>query len=394
MKYVKFVVGLCLIFALNVPSDALGEPGNQTARGLNPDAMLELSLAGVDKYMGQFTPALSEEIDDGWVRHTFDPDSGSGPICIAGTPFTSFTKAENPSKLLIMLQGGGACWQDFYACNIFSDALPPPLAGPASGIWVDEFYNGTEIIKNPLADWSVVYVPYCDGSVFIGDNEVTDANFPGQTRYHRGMRNLTAAIDLARASFPNAGRILLAGSSAGGYGAATFAPFLSRFAWGNTEKVMVLNDAGPLVWNLDEVADVQARANDWQFGKFFPASCSQCSDTGQLTEIAKWRLSNDTTIREALYTTDGDFVVRWFLKIATQAEYRNLLISEHDAINNSFPDRYKRFIRSGDGGHTAIQDPTFYLGEVNGVPLDVWTADFLVPRPFWIDLVEDYVPVP
>lgn len=393
MNSIRFFVLLGIAFLFCAPDSSLAEPGKQLARGLNPEAMSELSAVGLDKYMGQFTPALSEELGDGWVRHTFDPDGGNGPICIAGTPFTTFTKIGNPSKLLIMLQGGGACWQDFYVCNILSDDLPPP-AFAASGIWVDEFDNGTEIIKNPLADWSVVYVPYCDGSVHIGDNELADENFPfGPTRYHRGLRNLTAAIDLARDSFPDAGRILLAGSSAGGYGAAAFAPFLARFAWGNTEKLMVLNDSGPSIWNLDEVADVQARANDWQFGQFFPASCSECSDTGQLTEVTKWRLSNDTTIREALYSTDGDFVVRWFLNIGTQAEYRDLLIAEHDAIHYTFPDRYKRFIRSGDGNHTALQDPTFYLGEADGIPLDAWTADFVVPRPFWIDLVEEHVSI-
>jgi hypothetical protein len=396
MKSVSYLFGLCVIFLLCSPDISMGDPGEQTANGLNPVAMSELSSAGVDKYMGQFEPMLSEDLEDGWVRHTFDTAGGSGPICVAGTPYTTFTKLKNPSKLMIMLQGGGACWQDFYVCNILSDILPPPLKGPGlpRGIWADEFDTGTEVISNPLADWSVVSVPYCDGSVHIGDNEVVDANFPfAPTRYHRGLRNLTAAIDLARDTFPNAGRILLAGSSAGGYGAGTFAPFLARFAWGNTEKLMVLNDAGPLVWNLDEVADVQARANDWQFGQFFPASCSQCSDTGQLTEIAKWRLSNDTTIREALYSTDGDSTIRFFLNITTHAQYRALLLSEHDALNLAFPDRYKRFIRRGDF-HTVLGGPGLYLAKADGIPLDVWIADFLVPRPFWIDIVEDYIPIP
>jgi hypothetical protein len=31
---------------------------------------------------------------------------------------------------------------------------------------------------------------------------------------------------------------------------------------------------------------------------------------------------------------------------------------------------------------------------VDGVPLNVWTADFLVPTPFWVDLVQDFIPFP
>ena len=397
MTLTRFLITLCVVCMYCVPNLALAKPGNQGARGLNAEAMEELITAGVDKYMGKFDPMQSESLGDGWVKHTFDTEGGDGPTCIAGTPFSAFTKAGNPAKLMIFLQGGGACWQDFYNCNLFSDELPPPLAYPASGIWVDEFETETQTLSNPLADWSVVYAPYCDGSIWIGDNEVEDPVFNlylGSNRHHRGLRNLTATVDLARSSFPNAGRILIAGSSAGGFGASTFAPFLARFAWGNTEKIMVFNDAGPMLFNPDELDAIQTRADDWQFGQFFPESCSECSDTTQLIELVKWRLSNDTTVREALYTTDGDYTIRWFNNIGTQEEYRNRILTEHDPVNDAFPNRYKRFIRSGDGGHTALQGPTFYLNEVDGIPLDVWTADFLVPRPFWVDLVEDYIPLP
>lgn len=369
--------------------------GNGSPRGLDEDAASELRDVGVDKYLGEFTPVVSEELAEGWVKHTFDPDFGDGPICIAGTPFTVFTKRQNPAKLMIFLQGGGACWQDFYFCNILADDAPPPLAGPHSGIWVDSFDTGTEVIPNPVGDWSIVYVPYCDGSVFTGDNDVIDPSFPfGPVRFHRGLRNVSAAMDLAKSVFPHPSRILLGGSSAGGVGVAAFSPFLARFTYGNNAKLMVFNDAGPVAINLDAVADIQARADDWQFGQFLPPSCTDCSDLGQSTEIIHWRLDNDSTIREAFYSTDGDTTNRFFMKVPTQEQYRELLLTEHGALHDRFPDRYKTFIRSGDDEHTALQRPTFYLGAANGVPLDVWTDDFLVPRPFWVDIVEDFVPIP
>ncbi|NNK38484.1 MAG: hypothetical protein HKP03_08385 [Xanthomonadales bacterium] len=208
------------------------------------------------------------------------------------------------------------------------------------------------------------------------------------------MRNVSAGIDLANTLFPNAGRIMLAGSSAGGVGAASLAPFITRFAYGNTTKLMVFNDAGPIAVNLFDVGGIAARAADWQFGQFYPASCTECSDTGQGTAIVDWRLENDSTIREAFYSTDGDATNRFFLQVPTQEMYRNLIVTEHGKLHDAYPDRYKRFIRSGDDSHTALQTPLFYLGTANGVPLDVWTADFLVPRPFWMDIVEDFVPLP
>lgn len=363
--------------------------------GLNQEAYAELEAAGVTKYLGMYTPALAEELEDGWTRHTFDPDGVNGPLCIAGTPYSVFSKIRNPSKLLIFLQGGGACWQDFYFCNILADDAPPPLAGPSSGIWVDSFDAGDHVIPNPLQDYSVVYLPYCDGSVFSGDNDVVDANFPfGPVRFHRGLRNLTAGMDLARRLVPHAQRVMVAGSSAGGVGSAAFAPFLARFEYGNRVNLSVFNDAGPVAVNLADVGAVQARAADWQFGQFYPESCEACDDQGQQTALIRWRLDNDRSIREAFYSTDGDATNRFFVSVPTQAQYRDLILAEHGALTAAHPRRYKRFIRSGDDEHTALQRPTFYLGTANGYPLWLWTANFQVPTPFWIDIVEDFVPLP
>jgi hypothetical protein len=366
--------------------------GNGCPIGLHPLAFIELADAGVNKYIGQFEPVSSTDVGEGWTKHTFDPDGGNGPICIAGTPFSAFTKQGNPSKLLIMLQGGGACWQDFYNCNVLAeDQEPPP---PQVGIW------DSSSPDNPFADYSIVYMPYCDGSVFSGDNDVFDPAFGAAigvpsavVRFHRGMRNQTAGIDLAKATFPNAGRITVAGSSAGGVGVAGFSPFLVRFLYGNMVKLTVFNDAGPVTVNLDDVSAIEARAADWQFGQFYPASCTECDDMGQATEVIKWRLDNDNTIREAFYETDGDLTNRFFLNLLFDpAGFRDLVVTEHGLINAAYPKRYKRFIVAGDTSHTALQTPLFYTQDANGVLLNEWTQDFLVPRPFWVDIVEDAIP--
>jgi len=407
---------LTLSFLALGSTAAFGKPGGVYPHGLNPQAEQELKDANVDKYVGQFTPAVSFPVGEGWVKHTFEPGAAfDGPLCIAGTPYSVFTKQGNPAKLLIMLQGGGACWQDFYNCNILAeDQEPPP---PQVGIWDEQ--SGL----NPIDDWSVVYLPYCDGSVFTGDNDVFDPAWqafiegalglePGTgpiIRFHRGLRNVTAGIDVAKQMFPHASRIMVAGSSAGGVGATAFAPFLARMAYGNNKKLMVFNDAGPVAINLADVGAIAARAADWMFGQFYPASCLECSDQGQSTELIKWRLANDSTIREAFYSTDFDTTNRFFMNLLptvlpgdpafplqfllTGLAYRDLIISEHGAIHDLFPDRYKRFIQAGRTTHTALQNLVFYE-TANGVPLYEWLADFLVPRPSWDDIVEELPPQP
>ncbi len=391
MRFLKSIrvllVGLALTgITLNVAN--AGPP-----KGLNPDAFAELSDAGVDKYIGAFTPVASSDVGDGWTKHTFDPDFGlagpNGPVCIAGTAFSAFTRAGDPKKLLIFEQGGGACWQDFYNCNVLSEAQEPPA--PPFGIWD---FNSKD---NPFSKYSILYMPYCDGSVFSGDNDVFDPDF-GQAignpavvfRFHRGLRNQSAGMDLAKAAFPDAEKVVIAGSSAGGVGAAGFAPFLARFVYGNDVKLRVFNDAGPVAVNLDAVDDIAARAADWQFGQFFPASCTDCDVFGQATEIIKWRLDNDTDIREAFYETDADLTNRFFLGLLSDpAGFRDLIVTEHGLINAAFPDRYKRFIVAGDTSHTALQSPLFKIQSADGVFLNDWTSDFLKNRRGWVDIVED-----
>ena len=283
------------LFALLMAAMPAQAELNQTARD-------ELIAAGANKYLGDFTPVSSEPVGDGWTKHTFDTQGGDGPICIAGTPYSVFTKGGNRGNLLIMLQGGGACWQDFYFCNVLSEDQEPPFDDV--GIWSDANLRGLNSQKNPFEGYQIVYMPYCDGSVFTGDNDLADPDFPfGPVRYHRGLRNVSAGIDLAKAQFPEAKNIVVAGSSAGGVGATAFTPFLTRFAFGNDPQLSVFNDAGPVAINLNSVAAIQARAADWRFGQFYPQSCTDCDDQGQATALIKWRLDNDSSIREAFCST-------------------------------------------------------------------------------------------
>jgi hypothetical protein len=401
--------------------------------GLNAKAMAELKAAGVDKYLGT---SQSFDSDYGvWTRHDFDPNyvpdptypTGArpdGPVCIAGTPYSVFTRKGDPKKLLIFMQGGGACWQNFSFCNILAEDQAPPAEGPFPGVF------DPTMAANPFADYSVVYMPYCDGSTFGGDNDVNDPVFPfAPTRHHRGLRNASAGMDVAAKMFPKAKQITVMGHSAGGVAVAAFAPFLTRFTFGNNTKLTVYNDAGPIAVNLgtpptaESPPDVPwlsvfARQNDWQFQQFYPQSCIDdglCNAFGQQTGIIHWRLANDSTIREAFYETDSDRTNRFFAQgDGTRMDpevYRELILAEHGALHEAYPRRYKRFIVSGDDTHGAVQvtAPTpnfpfpqpfsFYTQNANGTPLVYWASEFVrigqrQSQFGWKDIVEDYVPVP
>lgn len=401
MKKLTFLlVAVCLSLA-STAAFSKGKGKERPYRGLNPQAMQELHDSGVDKYLGEFTPVASEDVGDGWTKHTFDPDGGDGPICIIGTPYSVFTREGNPSRLLIFEQGGGACWEDFYSCTLVVEDGEQEPPTERVGIWDFDSKD------NPFADYSIVYMPYCDGSVFTGDAAPFDLDWQSffaqfgldvpPFRFHRGLRNQSAGMDAAKALFPRASRITVAGSSAGGVGAAGFAPFLVRMLYGNQVKLTVFNDAGPITTNPAALDDIAARKEDWQVGQFYPASCEDCGDDVEddSTAIIKWRLDNDSTIREAFYETDGDLTNRFFLDLLFDpVGFRQLIVDRHGALHDAHPDRYKRFIVAGDESHTALQAPLFYTQDAYGVYLNEWVDDFLVPRPFWVDIVEDPIPFP
>ena len=228
--------------------------------------------------------------------------------------------------------------------------------------------------------------------------------------------------------FPKAKQITVMGHSAGGVGVAAFTPFLTRFAFGNNTKLTVYNDAGPIAVNLGTPPtmttppdipwlSVFARQNDWQFPKFYPQSCiedGRCNAFGQQTGIIDWRLENDSTIREAFYETDSDATNRFFAqgdgsRMDPEA-YRELILTEHGALNEAYPRRYKRFIVSGDDTHGGVQatapSPSFpfpqpflfYTQDANGTPLTEWASEFVrigqrQSKFGWKDIVEEYVPV-
>lgn len=427
--------GALIAAAFSAPTTALADtpsgerrPETPTAedrqgKGLNRAAFIELKETKLFSYAGDFLPTSSEPFNEDWVKHTFDPDDGNGPICIDGGEYSVFTREADPKKVIFFTQGGGACWEGFDRCNRTAEAQFPPPVEFLSGIFAQSSPDGT--VDNPFADWSIVYLPYCDGSVFIGDNDVEEAD--GSVRYHRGVRNLSAGMEVARLTFRRPEKVLLTGSSAGGVGATIFTPFFARALWGNHIDLTVFNDAGPVALDTSLVDAAAARLKDWAFDKFFPKSCVDqglCDPFGQQTGFIQWRLENDSTIREAFYETDGDLTNIGFASSnvpgtpaffpISQFDYRQILDAEHGPVNAAFPDRYKRYIVSGGNPfcfgfiaytHTALQggnaaafgcpeEDIYYQLSADGVPLFEWTEAFVENSEDWVDIVEPFVTAP
>jgi len=358
----------------------------------------ELYAQGLTRYVGMFEPTNEPDAVDGVKTFEFevpgDPSAEPrGPLCLRGGGYTVDTREGRSDDLVIFLQGGGACWSDF--CSAFEDtnSLPP------SGIL------DPELAGNPVAGWDVVYLPYCDGSLFAGD---VDRVLPGSLlggggapsmSYQRGLQNLTAALDVAAAQYPNPSRILLTGVSGGAFGTITALP-LVRYYYPDTE-LLVFNDSGVGVAKEGDQAFIdETLLGGWNASALIPASCTDCTRNGHITRFIEWELAADDNFTMSALSFSEDSVISDFFLMIDPADFTASLLSETGRTSTLFGDRYQRFIPVGSAHTTLLREtsdggglPGVELGslqtEVGGVTVLDWITAMIDGSDDWVDLVDE-----
>jgi hypothetical protein len=326
----------------------------------------ELYDQGVDRYLGEFTPMLSEPGEGGIIQHTFG--AGDGPLCLTGGEYTMSTREGGGDALMIFLEGGGACTSQL--CQATPAAAP---GMPVFGIM------NPDDAENPAADYDVAYLPYCDGSVFSGDADYDDDADGTIDRYHRGIQNLSAALDVAVSTFPAPSQILLTGNSAGGYGTDYALP-LVRKLFPDT-PIKLINDSGVGIAFPGYTDFVSA---EWNSGAFIPESCDTCiGDDGHLTDYHKYQLDQDGNLLMGFMSTKQDSVIAdTFIGIGGEA-FEAALVAELAEIEAAHPDRFRSLIADGDG-HTFLQR-AFKL-PVGGTTVNAWVEDMLTESADWVSV--------
>lgn len=337
--------------------------------GFDAAALKELRDKGWDKYLGKFQPSKVEAADIA-TFYTFAPDE-QGPICMQGAAFRMSLREGASDDLLIYLQGGGACWSSKCSASTTTNGAPLPVG------WTDG-----DATHNPLGDFDLAFVGYCDGSVFSGDSEVPDARSgaPDGVRYHHGLQNLSAALDVTHARYPHPRRIALVGSSAGGYGTIV-GTALVRMVWPKTE-LYVINDAGVGLSNPKQPEMFHEIMTEWNLEARIPDSCPECKQ-GQFTPLIAWALQHDPTIRTGAFSTYEDYVIGGVFLEMAGPDFKALLLQETEKVHAKFPDRFERYFATGDA-HTAIL-AGFYDLDVGGVTIPEWTRRMLAHDASWSD---------
>jgi hypothetical protein len=346
-------------------------PAEPNPAGFDPAAMDELVAVGLTKYFGQFTADDVQTYDD-FDAYTFTPRD-DGPTCLFGDPFRVSVRDTGSRDVLIFLQGGGACWGNKCGANAKAGIGVQPVG-----------WTNSDPEANPaLHDFNVVFVSYCDGSVFSGDN-VTHAADGSVARRHRGLANLSAALDIAKQRFPAPRRVVLAGTSAGAYGTIVGA-LVTRLAFADA-AIFVINDAGVGLTNPEDDGIINAAKDEWRFAQFIPPSCVGCLESRQFTSIVHWTLDHDPGMRVGVFSAYEDGIISGLFLGMTGPEFRALMLHETGKVHDAHPGRYQRFFVEG-GAHTAILAGYSDVAVRDTLLID-WTRAMLGDGGSWADVLE------
>jgi len=239
---------------------------------------------------------------DTWTWVPFDD-----AFCMDGSS-TGIGININPdsSKLLIFLEGGGACF-DTFSC--FGVANPngygsAQLAAAASGSTLSRGITDRSDADNPFADWNFVYVPYCSGDAHSGTNA---DGFGGRSQL--GHTNYQSYITRIAATFGDSvDEVVLGGRSAGGLGTVVNYP-ITASAFGCT-PVHMLNDSGALLNDMYLRPCLQETTRE-VWGIAVPSECERCAcdDGGGLVNTFPYlaRRYPDANFALLSYTADRTF---------------------------------------------------------------------------------------
>jgi hypothetical protein len=204
-----------------------------------------------------------------------------GASCGNGSPTgIGVNLSTKSSRVLLYLEAGGACWSDI-TCNTIGTAAnfssgydaksfaaestdPTYLAQPGG------FFDRASA-ANPFQDYSYVYVPYCTGDIHAGAAVVDFTSGPAS---FVGYNNLTQFLDRVVPTFPAADRVILAGSSAGGFG-AMYNWWHVQQAFGKI-RVDVIDDSGTPMPPDVPIGNLSDWIATWNLAATAPTGCPTC----------------------------------------------------------------------------------------------------------------------
>ncbi len=233
-----------------------------------------------------------------------------GAICRDGSP-TGVLFNPNPEsdRLLVFLEEGAACFNGFSCLVAFDfDAEHPEERVQKLESNLGALNRATP--GNPFADWNLAFVPYCSGDIHAGN--ARDVEIAGKTYQFNGFDNTTRILDRLAATVRDPAQVVLAGTSAGGWGAGMNYPKARRMF--PRSEVILLVDSASYMGNAYLAPCWQKHMRDtWNLTSTLPPDCEGCIDSadGSFAEqLINYVLDTWPDFRGGLLETSEDWQMR------------------------------------------------------------------------------------
>jgi hypothetical protein len=347
---------------------------------------IDLSDTGIDEMSPSFQEALSacQRLDP--ANETFGP-SGSGTSTVAGwgkivpggecacsdgSEFSFLVHPGDPAKVVVYLEGGGACF-NAELCDptngIYRVDAERPAPGP-SGIF--DFGDP----RNPFADHTVIYVPYCTADTFLGSATTTYRG--GLTVEHKGFVNGTAVLDHLTDMLPDATQVVVAGASAGAVAAPVYGALVADRL--PAARVTVLADGSGGYPDLDRLNRVFVRmwdTDDAIQSVTRRASAAPWSIPGLFELTAHYH--PDVVLARHDYAYDAGQAV-WFPRVGVRDGDLLRRIDANERRIERAGANVLSYTAPGED-HVALNSERFYTEKVNDVALVDWVSDLVAGAP-------------
>jgi hypothetical protein len=307
--------------------------------------------------------------DQGWERVV----PGGDCRCSDGSEFSFWVRKANPKKVVFYLEDGGACFSA-ETCARDSGVYQVRVSeGPTAEGGMFDLADE----RNPFADYSIVYVPYCTADVHMGDT--TKKYAPGLTVQHKGYVNGSAALDHLAATFSGATDIVVIGESAGSVTAPLYAGFVSDRL--PTARITALADSSGSYPDAPRFNEILAA---WGTGEALPSwteSADRTSDRWSFPGFFIQSGRHDPRIVFARHDYAYDeHQVGWFPRVGVTAGDLLSRIDANEARIENAGVNLLNYIAPGDE-HTALSEDQFYTETVNGEPLVDWVTRLIEGKP-------------
>jgi pectinacetylesterase len=293
--------------------------------------------------------------------------------CADGSEFSFWVREASPQKVVFYLQDGGACFST-ETCAPDRDLYNTKVSeGPDGQGGIFDFADE----RNPFADHSFVYVPYCTGDVHIGNT--TKEYAPGLTVEHKGYVNGTAALDHLAATFPGATDVVVIGESAGSVASPLYAGLVSdRLPDGRITVVAHGSGSYPDAPGFNELIAA------WRFGSVIPPWPENAGLTAEQWSFSRLfvqsgRHEPDIVFARVDYAHDAT-QESWFPFVGVPA---GDLLTRIDANETQIEDAgvsLLSYVAPGED-HVVLTDGLFYTEEVNGQSLVDWVTRLIAGEP-------------